>query len=52
MDTEIRLFKDKQQQLASILEDKQKNLQSLHAQDEMKNNDYEELIRKKQEVFC
>jgi hypothetical protein len=36
--------------LANILEDKQKSLQSLHAQDEMKNSDYEELIRRKQEV--
>ena len=37
LDTEIRLLKDKQQQLANILEDKQKNLQNLHGQDEMKN---------------
>ena len=51
LDTEIRLLKDKQQQLANILEDKQKNLQNLHGQDEMKNADYEELTRKKQEVF-
>jgi len=51
LDTEIRLLKDKQQQLANILEDKQKNLQNLHGQDEMKNADYEELTRKKQEVL-
>ena len=36
---------------ANILEDKQKNLQNLHGQDEMKNADYEELTRKKQEVL-
>jgi hypothetical protein len=36
--------------LANILEDKQKNLQSLHTQDEMKNSDLEDLVRRKQEV--
>lgn len=35
--------------MASILEDKQKSLQSLHLQDEIKNSDLEELLRKKQE---
>lgn len=49
LETEIRLYRDKQQQLASILEDKQKSLQHLHSQDEMKNADYEELSRQKQE---
>jgi hypothetical protein len=50
LDSELRLLKDKQQQLANILEDKQQNLQSLHTQDEMKNSDLEDLMRKKQEV--
>jgi len=50
LDSELRLLKDKQQQLANILEDKQKNLQSLHTQDEMKNSDLEDLVRRKQEV--
>ncbi len=44
------MLKDKQQQLANVLEDKQKNLQSLYAQDEVQNSELDELTRKKQEV--
>ncbi len=51
IDSEIRLLKDKQQQLASILEDKQKTLQNLHTDDEAKNSELEEYTRKKLEVI-
>lgn len=51
IDTEIRLLKDKQQQLANVLDDKQKNLQSLQQEDEEKTLAVDELVRKKQEVF-
>jgi hypothetical protein len=50
IDSEIRLLKDKQQQLASILEDKQKTLQNLHSEDEIKNSELEDYTRKKLEV--
>ena len=43
-------MKDKQQQLANILEDKQKTLQNLHTEDETKNSELEEYTRKKLEV--
>jgi coiled-coil domain-containing protein 40 len=50
LEVEIRLLKDKQQQLAKILEDKQKNVENLQEQSEIKNNDTDDLNRKKQEV--
>jgi len=45
------LSKDKQQQLARILEDKQKNIRNLQEQAEEKNSEVDELTRRKQEVF-
>ena len=50
LEIEIRLSKDKQQQLARILEDKQKNIENLQEQAEIKNSDVEDLTRRKQEV--
>ncbi|RMZ94367.1 Coiled-coil domain-containing 40, partial [Brachionus plicatilis] len=49
IESEIRLLKDKQQQLTNILEDKQHVLKNLHESDEAKNMQLEELSRKKQE---
>lgn len=46
----MRLLKDKQQQLANVLDDKQKNLQGLQEEVESKNSLLDELSRKKQEV--
>jgi peptidoglycan hydrolase CwlO-like protein len=46
----MRLLKDKQQQLANVLDDKQKNLQGLQEEVESKNALLDELSRKKQEV--
>ena len=51
LEIEIRLSKDKQQQLARILEDKQKNIENLQEQAEIKNSDVEDLTRRKQEVI-
>ena len=45
LEIEIRLLKDKQQQLAKILEDKQNNVENLQEQSEAKNSDVEELAR-------
>ena len=49
VESEIRLLKDKQQQLSTILEEKQKVLKGLHDTDEFKNSELDELGRKKQE---
>ncbi len=43
-------MKDKQQQLTIILEDKQKNVENLREQHEIKDMDLEQLLRQKQEV--
>jgi hypothetical protein len=50
VESEIRLMKDKQQQLTIILEDKQKNVENLREQHEIKDMDLEQLLRQKQEV--
>jgi hypothetical protein len=41
---------DKQKNLAETLEEKQKNVQTLHSQIEVKESEMEDLIRKKMEV--
>lgn len=51
LEIEIRLSKDKQQQLAKILEDKQKNIENLQEQAEVKNSDVESLAKRKQEIM-
>jgi coiled-coil domain-containing protein 40 len=51
LETEIRLLKDKQNQLADILEDKQKSVQSLQTEVELKDADIDELHQQRQEVF-
>lgn len=51
LESEIRLLKDKQQQLAKILEDKQKTIETLQEQSETKNSEVDDLNRKKQEVI-
>jgi hypothetical protein len=43
-------MKDKQQQLSQLLEDKQKNVETLREQDENKSFDLDDLLRQKQEV--
>ena len=50
LEAEIRLAKDKQQQLASVLEDKQKAVQNLHEQVESRESYCQDLLRQKQEV--
>ena len=50
LEIEIRLSKDKQQQLARILEDKQKNIENLQEQAEAKNSEVDNLSKRKQEV--
>jgi hypothetical protein len=45
-------MKDKQQQLANILEDKQKNVEILREQHELKDLSLEELLRRKQDVIA
>mgnify|MGYP001810732390 CR=1 FL=1 len=43
-------MRDKQQQIANVLDDKQKNVQALHDQVESKEYDAQELMRQKIEV--
>ncbi len=50
MESEIRLLRDKQQQIATVLEDKQRNVQSLHDQVEANEANAQELLRQKFEV--